>query len=274
VAEKAKSVLSGKRVVITRPAELAGPIADALRQQVAVPILLPVVRIEPPNDHGQLDDALQDLAAKRFDWLIVGSQNAVHAVTARAAQIGLDLRDAAKSLMVAAVGRVTAGVAEEAGFNVTRVGKGTGADLIADLSSEVHGKHVFLPRSDRAGAAHFAQLHHAGAHVREVIAYRTVPSDDLDVASIEATASADAILFFSPSAVHAFNELVKAEVLAPVSDATAIGAIGPVTRENLLKELRMRCDFQAHEPVVDEVIAALTEYYEKGRVSSAGAPSR
>ena len=274
MTESTKSPLAGKRIVITRPVELSQTIAEALRSRSATPILLPVVCIEPPQDYHQLDDALRDLQQEKFDWLLFGSQNAVNAVIARAAALGLDLRDALESVRVAAVGKVTAAVAQQAGFHVTRIGKGTGADLISELASEMHAKHVFLPRSDRAGAAHFAQLHQAGAHVREVVAYRTVPREALDPASIAATAEADAILFFSPSAVHAFVELVKTGVLSPVRKSTGIGAIGPVTRENLLKEAQMRCDFQAQEPAIDQVVAALSEFFANSRVSSAGAPSR
>src|ERR1041384_2191955 len=84
VADPAKAVLCGKRVVITRPIELAPPIVEALRAHGAEPILLPVVRIQSPQDFSQLDDALRDLASGKFDWVIFGSQNAVHAVTARA----------------------------------------------------------------------------------------------------------------------------------------------------------------------------------------------
>ena len=274
MAEHSSSVLSGKRIVITRPVQLTHPLAEALRARDAEPILLPVVRIEPPLDFHQLDDALRELHQKKFEWTIFGSQNAVHAVMERAAAIGLDLRAVIPSLQVAAVGKATAAAAQEAGFRVTHVGKGTGADLIAELAPGMHAKHIFLPRSDRAGAAHFAQLHLAGAHVREVVAYRTVCAETLDPASVTATADADAVLFFSPSAVHAFVALVQQGVLLPIADSTGIGAIGPVTKENLLKEAKMRCDFEAEEPSIDQVIAALESFLAKRTASSAGAPAR
>lgn len=274
MAEGSSSILSGKRIVITRPVQLTRPLAEALRAHGAEPVLLPVVRIEPPLDFHQLDDALRELHQKKFEWIIFGSQNAVHAITERAAKINLDLHEVIPSVRVAAVGGATASAAQDAGFRVTHVGKGTGADLIAELAPGMHGKHVLLPRSDRAGAAHFAQLHLAGAHVREVVAYRTVCSETLDAASVAASADADAILFFSPSAVHAFVALVEHGVLPEIPDSTGIGAIGPVTKENLLKEAKMRCDFEAEEPSVDEIIAALESFLEKGRVSSAGAPAR
>jgi uroporphyrinogen-III synthase len=273
VAEHSPPILTGKRIVITRPVQLSHPLFEALRARGAEPILLPVVRIEPPLDFHQLDDALGELCKNKFEWIIFGSQNAVHAITGRAAQIGLDLRGVMPTLAVAAVGKATAAAAQEAGFRVTHVGKGTGADLIAELAPGMHAKHVFLPRSDRAGAAHFAQLHLAGAHVREVVAYRTVCSETLDPASVAASDAADAILFFSPSAVHAFLALVQHGVLAPISDSTGIGAIGPVTKENLLKEAKMRCDFEAEEPSVEQVIAALEGFLEKRRASTAGAPA-
>lgn len=274
MAKSTGSQLAGKRIVITRPLGLSHPIADALRSRGADPILLPVVCIEPPHDFGQFDDALHDLQQKKFDWLIFGSQNAVHAVADRARTLGIDMRDAAQSVSVAAVGKVTAGAAEKAGFRVTHIGKNTGTDLLTELAPEMHGKHVFLPRSDRAGAAHFAQLHQAGAYVREVIAYRTVPCGEIDPAAAAAAADADAILFFSPSAVHAFKELVNEEELSPVRETTGIGAIGPVTCENLVKEAKMRCDFQAYEPAIDQVIAALEDFFEKRRASSVGASSK
>jgi uroporphyrinogen-III synthase len=273
VAEHSPSILSGKRVVITRPVQLNRPLTDALCARGAEAILLPVVRIEPPLDFHQFDDALRELQQKKFEWIIFGSQNAVHAITERAAQIGLSLGEVLPWLQVAAVGKTTAAAAQEAGFRVTHVGTGTGADLIAELAPGMHAKHVLLPRSDRAGAAHFAQLHLAGAHVREVIAYRTVCAETLDPANIAASADADAILFFSPSAVHAFVALVDHGVLPAIADSTGIGAIGPVTKENLLKEAKMRCDFEAEEPSVDQIIAALEGFVQKGSVSSAGAPA-
>ena len=274
MAEPFPSVLAGKRILITRPVQLTRPLTEALRIRGAEAILLPVVRIEPPLDFHQLDDALQELQQKKFEWIIFGSQNSVHAITERAAQIGLDLRDVIPSLQVAAVGKATAAAAQEAGFRVTHIGKGTGADLIAELAPGMHAKHVLLPRSDRAGAAHFAQLHLAGAHVREVIAYRTVCAETLDPASVAASADADAVLFFSPSAVHAFVALVQHGVLPPIAETTGIGAIGPVTKENLLKEAKMRCDFEAEEPSIDQIVAALESFLQKGSVSSAGAPAR
>jgi len=168
---------------------------------------------------------------------------------------------------------VTAAAAAGAGFEVARVGKGTAADLVAEIAGELHGKRVFLPRSDHAAAALFAQVQEAGGRPTEVCAYRTVASGLLDPESIDAAGEADAILFFSPSAAHVFLELVHDEVLCPVEESTAIGAIGPVTQA-ALKEAGMRCDFVSPEPSGQQIVASLAAYFEKRRASSAGAKIR
>jgi uroporphyrinogen III methyltransferase / synthase len=265
------SSLSGKRVVTTRPLNQSGALIELLRTSGATAIPLPLVRIEPPLDFAFFDAALRDL--KSFDWMIFGSQNAVAAVAGRLRVLGVDIRSIPRSLKIAAVGKMTAAAAVEAGFEVSRVGKSTAAHLVAEIAGELHGKRVFLPRSDHAAAALFAQVQEAGGQPTEVCAYRTVASRSLDPASIAAAADADAILFFSPSAAHVYLELVHAEVLCPVEESTAIGAIGPVTQA-ALREAGMRCDLVAPEPSDQHIVAALAAYFEKRRASSAGANSR
>jgi uroporphyrinogen III methyltransferase/synthase len=271
VAERDPSPLAGKRVLITRPLNQSNALAALLRASGASVISLPLVRIEPPFDFTFLDAALRDL--KSFDWLIFSSQNAVAAVADRLRELGIDIRSIPPTLKVAAVGKTTAAAAVDAGFAVARVGKGTAANLVAEIAGELHGKRVFLPRSDHAAAALFAQVQEAGGRATEVCAYRTVASRSLDPASIDAAADADALLFFSPSAAHVYLELVYAEVLCPVGETTAIGAIGPVTQA-ALREAGLRCDFVAPEPSDPHIVAALGAFFEKRRASSAGANSR
>lgn len=257
-------------MVITRPLKQAGRLAQELRARASIVISLPLVRIEPPLDSSHFDSALRDL--NQFDWVIFASQNAVAAVADRLSAVSIDVKSLPDSLQVAAVGKVTAAVASQAGFKVGRVGKGTAAQLVSELAPDLRGKSVFLPRSDRAAAALFAQVQQAGARAIEVCAYRTVASDRLDPGSIAATASADAILFFSPSAAHVFLDLLRSEALPPLCDTTAVGAIGPVT-EAALREAGMRCDFVSSEPSDEKIVSALAGYFQN-RTSPAGAHSR
>ena len=301
--------LAGKRVVITRAESQSLALAEALRAKSAIVISLPLIQIAPPQDFAPLDSTLRNLA--NFDWLIFTSQNAVTAIADRLAVLSLGffpfstpsqesvsqksvipseategsdlvgrnlstvVATAANLPRIAAVGNSTAAAVQSTGFTVAYTGKGgTAADLIVELANDLRGNRVFLPRSDRAAAALITQLQDLGAQVKDVIAYRTIPVDSADTSTRESVSRADAILFFSPSAVHAFLNLVKTEALSPLRKNIAIGAVGPVTCL-ALREAALPCDFQAQEPNVNEIVQALATHFEKAKVSSvSGANSR
>jgi uroporphyrinogen-III synthase len=283
--------LAGKRVVITRAASQSAALAAALKAQGADVISLPLIQILPPLDFAPLDTALGDLA--NFDWLIFTSQNAVTAVADRLATIApmspiptstresvipseaRNLSSAnissAASVRIAAVGKATAAAAQQSGFTVAHIGQGgTAAALVYELASELPGKRILLPRSDRAASELVPRLQRFGAEVIEVIAYRTADAAEVDPAGREAVATSDAILFFSPSAVHSLAALQKSSALNLLADTVVIGAIGPVTSV-ALRNAGLRCDFQASEPSVEEIVSTLAVHFEKISIQSQSA---
>jgi uroporphyrinogen-III synthase len=265
----APSPLTGKRVVITRAESQSAALAAALKSQGASVVALPLIQILPPLDFGLLDTALRDLA--NFDWLIFTSQNAVSAVADRLATLAIDFGAQKSAAKVAAVGKATADAAQQSGFTVNHIGQGgTAATLVLELASELPDKRVLLPRSDRAASELVPRLQRFGAEVTEVIAYRTADATALDPAAREAVATSDAILFFSPSAVHSFAALQKSSALNPLADTVVIGAIGPVTSV-ALRNSGLRCDFQASEPSINEIVATLAVHFEKISIQSQSA---
>ena len=282
MADQPASPLTGKRVVITRAESQSGALAAALRAQGAEAVSLPLIQILPPLDYAPLDSALRDLA--NFDWLIFTSQNAVTAVADRLAvphsphivvpsqarKLSWSVDHATlASLRIAAVGKATADAAQLAGFNVTHVGQGgTAATLVHELASELRDKRVLLPQSDRAASELVPRLERFGGKVTAVIAYRTAETTEVDAAGREAVAACAAILFFSPSAVHSFTALRKSSALDSLADNVVVGAIGPITSV-ALRNAGLRCDFQASEPSVEEIVATLNVHFEKISVQSA-----
>jgi uroporphyrinogen-III synthase len=278
--------LAGKRVVITRAESQSATLAAALKAHGAEAVSLPLIQILPPQDYAPLDSALHRLA--NFDWLIFTSQNAVTAVADRLTVLGLadfavttpsqesvipsaarNFSSSSRSLRVAAVGKATAEAAQLAGFNVTHVGQaGTAATLVYEFAPELSGRRVLLPRSDRAAGELVPRLQRLGAEVTEVIAYRTADTTEVDAAGREAVAGCSAILFFSPSAVHSFAALQKSSALNSLADDVVVGAIGPVTSV-ALRNAGWRCDFQASEPSVEEIVATLAVHFEKSSAQSA-----
>src|SRR5690349_1661383 len=80
--------LSGKRIVLTRPAEQSRALIAQLEALGAEPIVCPAIAIAPPADYRALDAAIARLA--EYDWLIVTSANGVHALLARLAEVGAE----------------------------------------------------------------------------------------------------------------------------------------------------------------------------------------
>jgi uroporphyrinogen-III synthase len=254
-------------VVITRAESQSASLSATLVAHGAEVVSLPLIQILPPLEYAALDSALRELNS--FDWLIFTSQNAVAATAHRLAALDIDFRGLPPAGKIAAVGKGTAEAAQSAGFQVAHVGQGgTAATLVHEIAFELRDKRVLLPRSDRAGSELLPRLQRFGAAVTEVVAYRTADSTKVDAASREAVSVSDAILFFSPSAVHSFAGLQKSSALPALSDTVVVGAIGPITSV-ALRNTGLRCDFQASEPSVEEIVATLAVHFEKIKLQSA-----
>src|SRR5205085_1862201 len=82
--------LFGKRVLVTRPRGQAQEFVDQLEAMGAEVIEAAMLRIEPPEDYGPLDEACANAGA--FNWIIFSSTNAVDALMGRLLRGGVDAR--------------------------------------------------------------------------------------------------------------------------------------------------------------------------------------
>ena len=235
MVDKNHKPLAGKRVVVTRALEQSQSLLDALRAAGAEPVLLPLVAFASPDSSVELDACLRNSA--RFDWVFFTSQNALRAVQQRCAELELSLEKAFAGVKIAAVGPATAEAVAAAGLTVNFTSKiHTGVALAEELSAEAKSKRVLLPRSDRANADLIEVLNLRGWQVTPVVAYKTVSpiSDSPGEVESQLGREADAILFFSPSAVHHLRDLLGASRFRDLSMQSIFVAIGPVS-ENALK---------------------------------------
>lgn len=256
-----EKILSGKRIVITRAAEQSDSIVDALGRAGAIPVLVPMVAFASPDEPARFDEALKGLAL--FDWVFLTSQNALRAMQARCPLIGLQLEKAVVGVKIAAVGPATAEAARSAGLEVAYVAKKhQGVALAEELSATVSGKKVLLPRSDRANSDLVEALQRYGAVVTEVVAYKTIsPTEEESRRHLaEIKSGVDAMLFFSPSAVHHMQDLLGKAKFVILSNEVAYAAIGPVT-EKALRETGVRRIIGASEVHAEAVVAALEEFF-------------
>jgi len=101
-----------------------------------------------------------------------------------------------------AVGDTTASEATGVGFEVVHVAsKPLGTVLAEELGTRLYGKRVLLPRSDRANPRRDVRGEARCACLQKSFAYRTVSESANDGDVVLKAMNADAVLFFSPSAV-------------------------------------------------------------------------
>ena len=261
MAEASPSPLDGRRIVITRSAAQSEMLAKELSARGAIPVVLPLVSFADPEDFAPLDRAIEEI--QQFDWIILTSAQAVRAVVKRGEELERSLMRSGSKLRIASVGPVTAEAARQAGLPVEYVAEThTGAALAEELGDRLQGAKVFLPRSDRANPDLPPALKRRGAQVTEVIAYRTLKPTDVDQRNLRqiAEGAADAVLFFSPSAVQHFAELFGGEQLRALQDKLAITAVGPVTA-NVLRQAGVGRTVLAGDTTAAAVVNALEKHF-------------
>ena len=268
MGEAGQSPLHGRRVLITRAREQSESLVQRLLAAGAIPLCAPLIRFAPPEDGAPLDQALRNL--DRFDWLFLTSQNALRFILERAERLDVSLTERTAGMSVAAVAPVTAAAAEKAGLRVSYVSKKhQGIGLAEELGPELKGKRVFLPRSDKASRELPEALRNAGAVVVDVTAYRTLQTQAADekVADIVRRGEVDAIVFFSPSVVQHFSEIVGSERMLRTAENTLLVAIGPVTAE-ALKESGAGQILQATDTETGAVLDTLTRAFDSSASKS------
>lgn len=249
--------LAGWRVLVPRPVDQAVELTALLQAVGAEAVSVPLIAIAPPEDLGPLDLALTDLVSSRFSWVGFTSTNAVHAVTARAAELGINPVIPADT-RVAAVGGGTADALRSAGLPVDLVPptKGSALAVAAIWPSARPGEKVLLPRSDLARPDLPDALRAKGYRVETAIAYRTVvlPLSNHWAAELR-DGRFDAILLTSPSCVTALGAVY-------IGPTVVVGAIGRPTADAAGAAGR-QVGFVATQPtaaaLVDGLVAAAAD---------------
>ncbi len=258
-AESAKP-LAGRRIVVTRAAEQSRALTARLAELGATVIALPTITFADPLDTGPLDAAIA--AVPTFHWLLFTSANAAHFFARRCRARGVEPRtvhSGPRPIFVAAVGPATSEAAAAEGFIVGHMAEEfQGVELAHELSGEVIGKKVLLPRSDQASDDLPVALREEGAFVTDVIAYRTVSCDAASPEAVSAVrrGAADVVSFFSSSAFHSLAERVGIHALGRVS----LAAIGPVTAA-AIREAGLPVAIEAPQATSESFVAALVDYF-------------
>jgi uroporphyrinogen-III synthase len=239
-------------VAVTRPRERSGHGFEVLRELGFRPVMRRLIRIENAGD--EMHDAVALLP--RTDWLLFTSAEAVRSLD-RVRRV--QQKEWPSGIRAACVGPATAEAAAEAGLAIGLVPQVFDGAALADAlirENPVASQTFLWPRAEAANSGLADRLREAGARVTDIVAYRTVVNApggrrlqrDLDAGTI------GAILFFSPSAVDAYMELVGAG-----DRDVIIGVIGRSTGERAAMH-GLPVHVQAATHTIRALAVALREY--------------
>lgn len=235
--DRAGGRLAGVRVLVTRPAEVAGPIVELLRAAGAIAIEEPMLVTTP------VAYDTRRLAAAR--WVLLTSAFG-------AAQAAAHLpADAA----IAVVGASTATELARRGRTADFVAAGGTGAALADELPIAAGDRVVLLRSDLAESELPRRLRARGATVDDVVCYRTVPLSEPrpGLRAALAAGGIDAILLASPSAAQGLVNSCGRDLGRAV-----LVTIGPTTTR-AVDALGLTVAAEADAPSAEAMIAALEE---------------
>ena len=237
--------LRGRRVVVTQAEHQAPALIGLLEARGATALPYPCIAIVPPANIAPLDASLQRLAGGAFDWLVLTSANGVRIVAERLDALAI-APDRLHTLHIATVGAATAkAVQAQLGLPVAlvpdeQVAEGLAAALAAAMQP---GARVLLPQAELARPVLAEQLAASGAHVTQVVAYRTVcGTGGVDLPALLAAGAADAVTLTSSSTFR--NLLARLASPGSPSPSSALlpgdllrgvclACIGPVTAETV-----------------------------------------
>jgi uroporphyrinogen III methyltransferase/synthase len=241
--------LFGRTVVVTRPESQASTLADALRDEGAEVVVLPVIEIEDPADGGTaLAEALADVG--RYDWLVLTSANG-----ARRVLDGLHDARALGGVQVAAIGPGTAAALAEGNIRADLVPERFVAEGLLEAFPDPPdgGGRVLLARAAVARNTLPDGLREAGWEVDVVEAYRTVPAAP-GAELLDAAAKADVVTFTSSSTVERFLEVAGRDRVPPT-----VACIGPITADTA-RDLELTVDLEAEVHTIPGLVAALVAH--------------
>ena len=250
--------LFGKRVLVTRSRVQAGALTRLLESRGAQVVEIPTIRIEPPEDYGELDAVLHRLPG--FDWVVFTSANAVDAVFDRLRERGLDAR-ALHGTRVAAIGRSTAGSLHDVGIAADLVASlSISEGLVKDMAAlDVSGSRILVPGAEARRESLASGLAKLGAEVEVVAAYRTVNVEG-SPANVDAALAGgiDVATFTSSSTVRGLVRLLDGDV--GKLEGVDVACIGPVTAAEA-RNAGLDVAILAKESTVQGLVEAIIEHY-------------
>ena len=251
-------VLSGLRILITRPIHQADALANELKSHGATPLIHPTIRIQATE--GQIRERaleiVKQLETPHYDGLLLSSTNAVASLVDALNELGVP-SDRLQQLDVFCVGPATQRFAATQGMTTSHLANDFTADGVVELVREYYGealssKCFLFPRAQNGRDNLIRGLEKLDATVNIAALYETVPISE----GPTLPADLDWVTFTSPSSIDGFTQTYGTK------GNFQIACIGPVTAQQLGR-YGLTGKVVASEATVPHLVEAIVEYHLK-----------
>ena len=241
-----KGTLAGRTVLVTRPAEQASPLVQALERRGARALVAPTIRLVPARS-AALTRALKDLAAGRFHWITLTSATTVDVLRERLSSPA-DVR-----ARVAVIGDGTAAALRRWARRDPDLQPETFTTTALARAFPRGSGRVLCARADIAPEGLEDALARKGWDPVRVDAYRTVMARSLPRETRDALrrGEVDAVTFTSASTVRGF-----VHALGGARGTPKVVCIGPVTAA-AVRGAGLRPAVVARPHTIDGLVAAV-----------------
>jgi uroporphyrinogen III methyltransferase/synthase len=245
--------LAGMSIGLARAEEQLEPVIAKVLAQGGEPVLMPLIRITPPESWAEIDSAIGRIA--ELDWIVFTSTNGVNGFMSRAWELGNDARIFART-RIAVIGPATGHALATYGLKADLMPVTYRAeDLAAALAPHAHGARILWARANRGRDVLPTAIEAAGGVMEQLVVYLNIDVDRLP-AHVEtriAERRLQWIALSSPSIARSVARLVGSRT---GTTGPRLAAISPVTAE-AAREAGLNVDVIAAEYTWDGLLSAI-----------------
>lgn len=259
---KSPTGLRGKRVAVTRPRAQAAELVHLLTEAGAEIVELPMIEIHLEEQPDHWEEISAEIGA--YEWIVFTSANGVRGFFNLFMRRFEDIR-CLGMMRVAAVGPTTVAAVRHHHIKVDlQPETATAEALAAALATEqtLDNLRILVVTGNRHNDQLVQRLEAERAIVDTLAVYRTDQTDLTDHPGVADFRSrgADAIVFFSGSAVQSFVAQMAALRLERGATHPVACSIGPSTSE-ALRKAGLTHTVQASEASVEAAVEALEKHF-------------